>query len=258
MTPITRETVDAINEQLATLSAQIFPSNMRLYYAHVDELIEQDLNAQSMPKAMFDQLVANIKAAHAPETLPLIAQTQKGKEIVSGHHRTRASRAAGQMYVLTIMYLDLPRDRILSKQLAHNSIHGTSDAQIVAQIWSQIQDVQARFESFIDPRDFGSVQPVSFRPVDVDVQNAVKSVLLMFLPTQQMDYDAALEAVLPKTSVDKVYIASRESFDAWKAALQRVRADLDIVHAPTAVAVMAQLAMERLDQLAAENAAQAG
>ncbi len=162
------------------------------------------------------------------------------------------------MYLLTIMYLDLPRDRILSKQLAHNSIHGSSDPQLVQQIWSQIQDVQARFESFIDPRDFGSISPVSFKPVDVDVQNAVKVVLLMFLPTQHLDYDAALEAVLPKTNVDKVYLASRESYDAWKAALQRVRADMDIVHAATAVAVMAELAMERLDQMAAENADAAG
>jgi len=50
-----------------------------------------------------------------------------------------------------------------------------------------------------------------------------------------------------------VYIANRDSYDDWKKAFQKVRSDLDIVNAPTALAEMARLALERLAQLAEED-----
>lgn len=239
----------AINETLEALSSMIYPRGLRLMYLSVDDVREQDLNAQSMPKAMFDQLTQNIKDAKTPESVPLLAKTERGIEIVSGHHRIRASRAADLKMFLGLVYDDLPQSRIFSKQLAHNAIHGTSDTELVKRIWLQIDDVAARFESFIDPRAFADLKPVSFTPVDVDMVTAAKTVLFVFLPTQMIDFDAALETLLPKTDVDKVYLAHRDTFDAFKAALGRVRSDLDIVNAPTALAEMGRLAVERLDEM---------
>lgn len=239
----------SINDTLALLSEQIFPPGLRLMYLSVDEVREQDLNAQSMSKAMFDQLTQNIKDAQTPESVPLLAKTKRGIEIVSGHHRIRASRAADVKMFLGLVYENLPQSRIYSKQLAHNSIHGTSDPELVRRIWEQIDDVKARFESFIDPRAFDGLKPVSFTPVDVDMVTASKVVLFVFLPSQLVDFDAALESLLPKGDVDKIYLANRDSFDGFKAALGRVRSDLDIVNAPTALVEMARLAVERLDEI---------
>lgn len=246
--------IAAINATLAALSKQIYPDGLTLMYLSVDAVREQDLNAQSMPKPMFDQLVDNIKNAGTPESVPLLVKTERGIEIVSGHHRIRASRAADVKMILGLVYESLDVSRIRSKQLAHNSIHGTSDPEIVKRIWEQITDVQARFESFIDPRMFGDLQPVSFKPVDVDMKNTSKTVLLIFLPTQAADFDAALEAVLPKTELDKVYLADIKTYEVWKQAFQRVRADLDIVNAPTAVAEMARLALAYLEEQAVDDA----
>jgi len=242
-----------INQILEGLSAQVLPPDMRLMYVGIDEVKEQDLNAQSMPKAMFDQLVNNLKNAGAPESFPLLVHTTKGLEIVSGHHRIRAMRTAGIENTLAIVYARLTPSQIRAKQLAHNSIHGTSDPEIVKRIWDQIDDVQARFEAFIDPALFTDLKPVSFKPVDVNMVNVAKTVMLVFLPTQKMDFDAVIEAIMPKTQVDAVYIANRDSYDDWKKAFQKVRSDLDIVNAPTALAEMARLALERLAQLAEED-----
>jgi hypothetical protein len=241
-----------INAMLKVLSMQIYPrdSGLSLVWVSVDEVAEQDINAQVMTKAAFDQLVSNIQATGAPESVPLIVKTGKGYEIISGHHRFRASRQAKIKNLLCLCFESLSKARIFAKQLAHNSITGKSDAQIVKLIWDNIDDVSARFESFIDPKIFDSLpQPVSFKPVDVDMGQLSKTVLFMFLPTQAMDFDAAIEQIMPKTNVDKVYIAHRDAFEGWRAAFQRVQADLDIVNAPTALAEMARLAMERLDQL---------
>lgn len=242
-----------INDTLEALSAQVLPADMRLMYVGIDDVKEQDLNAQSMPKAMFDQLVNNLKNSGAPESLPLLVKTDKGLEIVSGHHRIRAMRTAGIENTLAIVYTRLTPSQIRAKQLAHNSIHGTSDPDIVRRIWEQIDDVQARFEAFIDPAQFSDLKPVSFKPVDVDMVNVAKTVMVVFLPTQKVDFDAVIEAIMPKTQVDAVYIAHRAVYDEWKKAFQRVRADMDIVNAPTALAEMARLALERLDQLADED-----
>ena len=242
-----------INQTLEALSAQVLPPDMRLMYVAVSEVKEQDLNAQSMPKGMFDQLVNNLKNAGAPESFPLLVQTPKGLEIVSGHHRIRAMRTAGIEKTLAIVYTKLTPSQIRAKQLAHNSIHGTSDPEIVKRIWAQIDDVSDRFEAFIDPAQFSDLKPVSFKPVDVDMVKVAKTVMVVFLPTQKLDFDAVIEALMPKTQVDAVYIAHRESYEAWKAAFQKVRADMDIVNAPTALAEMARLALERLAQLAEDE-----
>jgi len=245
----------AINGLLERISSSIYPDYLRLLYVEVDAVREQDINAQSMPKPMFDQLVSNIQSTGAPESIPLLVKTPQGIEIISGHHRIRAMRKAGIKRTLALVFESLSRARIHAKQLAHNSIAGSSDPELVKRIWERIDDVQARFEAFIDPKLFDSIPaPVSFKPVDVDMVNIAKAVLVVFLPTQKLDFDAVLEQILPKADVDAVYIAHRESYDDWMKALRRVRSELEIVNVPTALAEMARLAQERLDQLAAEEA----
>ena len=188
--------VDEINATLASLSAQIFPEGLRLLYVGIDEVREQDLNAQSMNKKMFDQLVENVKQTQALESVPLCVKQDGLIFMISGHHRLRAVRAAGLTHILILLYDELPPSRVKSKQLAHNSIMGKSDPELVKRIFEQIGDVQAKFEAYIDPRVFNAIPaPVHFKPVDVNLWNTAKTVLIVFLPTQKLDFDAAVEAL---------------------------------------------------------------
>jgi len=76
-----------VAEQLLQLE-----QGLEIWRVHIDELREQDINARSQPKAMFDRLAATIRRDKRLEALPLVAATENGLEIVSGHHRVRASR----------------------------------------------------------------------------------------------------------------------------------------------------------------------
>lgn len=245
--------IEGFNRLLASISRMIFPDGLRLCYARVAELREQDINAQSMTKKMFDQLVENIKDAGALESIPLCATIEGEGDtiwVVSGHHRKRAASAAEQTHMLILLYEKLSWARVRSKQLAHNSIFGRSDPELVKRIWDQIDDVRARFEAFIDPRMFENIpQQVSFKPVDVDMNNLAKTVVIAFLPVQHSDFEAALEAALPKGEIDMIYLASKDTYDLWMEALQKVREEMDVVAVPTAVAAMARLALERLEQM---------
>jgi ParB-like chromosome segregation protein Spo0J len=71
-----------------------------------------------MPKAMFE-LAQTIARDKRLESLPLCAKTERGLEIISGHHRIRAATAAGisEMFVL-VGVTGLIRSQIAAKQFS--------------------------------------------------------------------------------------------------------------------------------------------
>ena len=246
--------VTDVNARLQELSAEILPDGLTLRYVRIDELREQTLNPRSMPKGMFNQLVANIKDAGGLESLPLCVIVADHIEIISGHHRVRAAREAGVKLILVLLYESLEKSRIYSKQIAHNTISGQDDEDLLKRVWEQIVDVQARFEAYVDPKRFKNVpEPARFTQVDVDLGALSKSILIIFLASQKVNFDAAVSAIMPKAEVDAVYLAEREIYDGWMAALQRIREDLEIVSLPTAIARMATLALEALAAQSTES-----
>src|SRR5881396_701824 len=77
-------------------------NGLELWKVHPSTLREQDVNARSMPKAMFERLSQTIARDKRLESLPLCAKSERGLEIISGHHRVRAATAASisEMFVL--------------------------------------------------------------------------------------------------------------------------------------------------------------
>jgi hypothetical protein len=245
---------DEINERLVELSRQILPDDLTLFYVDIDAVKEQDINPRSMSQKMFSQLVDNIKDTGGLESVPLCVRVDKDIFIISGHHRFRAAREAGVKQILVLLYDELSTSRAKSKQLAHNTISGQDDPELVKRVWEMITEIEAQFEAFVDPRVLKSVpEPVSFKQVDVDVKALAKTAVIIFLASQMADFDAAVEAIMPSADVDTVYLAEREIYDAWRDALHRVRDDMDIVSIPTAVAEMARLAVEALDARAEDG-----
>lgn len=244
--------IDQVNERLAEVSPFVLPEGLFLYYAAVDDLREQTVNPRSMTQGMMNQLSENVQAVGGLESTPLCVRVDKHLEIISGHHRLRAARTAGVKHILVLLYEELSPSRIKSKQLAHNTIAGQDDPQLVKRLWDEITDIQARFEAFVDPRIFEDIpDPVRFTQIDLDLVGASKMVLIAFLPIQEMDFAGAIESILPKGEIDKAYLADAAIYEAWKETLQRVRDEVDIVSMPTAIAEMARLAIEALDARAA-------
>jgi hypothetical protein len=257
----TRGTPAEVQAKLDELNPIIFGegARLRLRYVRYAELREQDINANVMPVGMFNALVANVRRNAALESLPLCATreaTPNVIEVVSGHHRTRAAVAAGLEYGVVLCYERLTDSEIKAKQLAHNAIQGTSDPDIVKEIFGRIESLDARIESYIDPELVTPpTDPVRFEQVDVDPLADAKTVTLVFLPTIARDFTRAMEVL--KAEPDLVYVASREAFDGFREAVNRVRSDLEVLAYPTAVAELTRLAMERLVQLQQEREAEA-
>ena len=161
------------------------------------------------------------------ESVPLCVRQGDVIFILSGHHWVRAARAAGITDILILLYDQLTVSSAKAKQLSHNNIAGQSDPELVKRIWEQITDVGSQFEAFIDPRLFDKIpKAVAFRPVDVALMDKAKAVMIMFLPIQQSDFEATIEAIVPAGDADKAYLADAQIYDQWTAALQRVRGGL--------------------------------
>lgn len=248
---------EEMGAHLEALNRMVFgeESRIQLEWVKWDDVREQDVNANSMPATMFNALVANVRKAGGLESVPLIANRAGSDvlELVSGHHRVRADRQAGHAGGLALRYRDLTASEIRAKQLAHNSIAGASDPQLVLEIYSQITDLEAQMESYINPADLGKMPaPVHFEQIDIDPEAELRTATLVFLPTQEADFKAALDAI-GLGRPDVVYLASRQYFDDFLEALHRTRRELEVYSVPAAVAVMAELVLQQLDGINREK-----
>jgi ParB-like nuclease domain len=234
-------------------------NGLELWVAHVDDLHEQELNAQAMAAGQFERLTATIERDARLESLPFCALTDPADgpddpgwpgriEIVSGHHRTRAARAAGVDYIHFLLDVTgLSRDQIRAKQLAHNALHGESEAQLVRRIYEQIADVDARLEAYVAPEEV-EVAPERVPLPDLDLDLAYRAVLITFLPTQFARLERAIGQILAQVDLkrDAVYLVDEQLLDGWRAITSRLRKEYDARALSVVVSKLIDAAAETL------------
>jgi hypothetical protein len=219
-------------------------NGLELWKVPSSALREQDVNARSMPKAMFERLSQTIARDKRLESLPLCAKTERGLEIVSGHHRVRAATAAGisELFVL-VDVTGLSRSQIAAKQLAHNAIEGADNEQLLAEIYRQIEDAEAKLEAFIDQKLDVPLPTVKIDGLDVDMD--FKTVLLIFLPRVKDRLDKAIEYLRSSgQKLDGIYIAAESDYSPVENAVRRIHEEYDVRVVADIIGKMADLAME--------------
>jgi hypothetical protein len=219
-------------------------NGLELWKVHPSTLREQDVNARSMPKAMFERLAQTIARDKRLESLPLCAKTERGLEIISGHHRVRAATAAGisEMFVL-VDVTGLTRSQIAAKQLSHNSIEGEDNAQLLAEIYRQIEDAESKLEAFIDQKLDIELPKVKIEGLDIEID--FKTVLLIFLPRVKERLDHALEYIRSTGQrLDGVYIASESDYSPLEKAVRKINEEYDVRVVADAIGKMADLALQ--------------
>lgn len=181
-----------------------------------------------MQPKKFDRLVENIKKDKRLETLPLCALKDGEKktfEIISGHHRIRAARAAGveDIYVL-VFDGKLTKDEIKSRQLAHNALEGDDDEQILNEIYQSIQGLKERLATGIMEDEINKkIDGFAIDELGVDLDYEV--VNLAFLGKQKKRFDDVCKLIAADKTVCAVPL---DQFAAFKEAIHKVRKIEDI------------------------------
>jgi len=227
-------------------------NGLELWKVHPSSLREQDVNARSMSKPMFERLSLTIARDKRLESLPLCAKTERGLEIISGHHRVRAATAAGisEMFVL-VDVTGLTRSQIAAKQLAHNSIEGQDNDQLLAEIYRQIEDAELKLEAFIDEKLDVEIPKVKIEGLDVEID--FKMVLLIFLPRVKERLDKALEYLRSSGQrLDGVYIAADSDYAPLEKAVRKINEEYDVRVVADIIGKMADLALEACGESVAD------
>lgn len=218
-----------------------------LWRTHLDALREQDQNARVMSAAKFERLVENVRREKGLESLPLcVLQKNKAgnKElaIISGHHRCRAARAAG-LSEIHVIVIDrkLSRSEVVAKQLAHNALAGDDDPQVLAQLYDEIETIDAKLESGLLADELN--YDASAIPVD-ELALAVEHelVFLMFLPRQYERFEQALSLLEADA---QVCLAEYDDFDRFKEVARRISERENVRNTAAIVARMVDVVLER-------------
>ena len=156
-------------------------------------LREQDKNARVMDPKTFQRLTENIKSNKQLESLPYCHKTISpgGSEefsIISGHHRVRAARKATlkEIYIL-VEDKELTKSQVIAKQLAHNSLAGADDQQVLLELYNAIDEINAKLESgiFNFERD---IKDISVSVDEVKLSFEYEQVTILFLKHEYEDF----------------------------------------------------------------------
>lgn len=223
-------------------------NGLEVWLVDIALLKEQSVNARAMASDAFLQLTHNIGNRGALESLPLCAATDKGIEIISGHHRVRAARKAEltQIWVL-VDVSGITGDQLRAKQLAHNSLQGEDNQDLVRQIFDSIEDIEARIEAFVQPDLSGLDNEFSLNQKDFLVEFETKVCVLLFLPVQHSIFQKAIADLEAMGEIDSVYLAQREEYETMVALLGEASEHYEIKSTPTLFAKMAEIVRAHME-----------
>lgn len=218
-------------------------NGLEIWKVNIEELKEQDVNARYMKAEMFERLTENMRVSGRLESLPFCALTEKGIEIISGHHRVRAARQAGIFEIFVIVDVSgLTTDKIKAKQLAHNSIGGYDNEELVKRIFDEIQDAQAKLEAFVPEKFIEQFKKVSVG--DVNVEMDIQQIQLMFFKYER-ECIKKLENWLSEN--DTVYATEIKQFEEVKKMIKETGREYNIRAVGTVLAKLCENVMSRYE-----------
>ena len=220
-------------------------TNLEIWRVKHTEIKEQKLNARTMPPQMMERLAENMRKEGRLESLPFGVLRDNHVELVSGHHRVRAAVVAGILeFLMLVDTRDLSGSRVKAKQLAHNSIGGQDDDDILARIFYDIDDVNARIEAYIHLEDkvlaslTGAVKSLN---EEIMIDWPVLSIA--FLPGQMERLDATCERLARQVAkdADQLWLVPEELARRFTDALNKLGRKLDIRTTGNLVAKMVDI-----------------
>lgn len=236
--------------EVFTKVAQLYPT-VSIWEVSLNRTREQKVNANVMDAATFELLTKTIKEEGALESLPfgIIDYSDQERpifDIISGHHRTRAARAAGETRIFVLVSdRPLSADEVVQKQLAHNAITGKNDDLLLKQLYDRIENVNSRIKSGIRAEDLAksTLRPVS--PDPLQFAFTFKSVKFLFLNTQLEKLDRAAASISPD---DVVLVCDMEQLDEFTATLRKLSQVEGIRNGGALVSKMVELTLAYVDK----------
>lgn len=223
--------------------------NLEVRIVDFADLKEQDVNAHVMPPRTFERLIENIKRRGAMESLAYCWQPRgEGQiEIVSGHHRLRAARAAGLTRgAVLVDTSEFRRTEVVAKQLAHNFLVGVDDEDVLKEQLRSITDPDLLLMSGAPDELLPTPEHEAVQLFAPRMEFDFRTISFAFLPHQQADFEELVKMLDGRQ--DLVAACPIEQFDDFLKVAGRFARVRKVVSGATAVALMIQLTLAWLEE----------
>lgn len=209
-------------------------------------------NARFMTAEQMKLLTENIQRDGTLTSLPLAYLRDDGTlELISGHHRVEAAKAAGLDEIEAIIITTrLSETRLTGLQLSHNAITGQDDKNVLADLYGTL-DLEMRRYSGLTDDSFEGFDGLGLDSLGIGAIT-YEELRISFLPNDRDEFLAYLKRVSAEAAKRPTIAAPREDFDEFFDTMIAVKEGLQILNAGLGLLAMARLASERLDQLNAE------
>lgn len=214
-------------------------------------LKEQKKNARYFEPRAYKQLVENIKRTGQLESVPLVYEEKGSLHIISGHHRTRASKEAELKQIMVMVIHPKNKDEIVSKQLSHNALTGLDDGAILADLFNSIMDIDMKLASGLD----SSVDRVKIESLNFKV-GEFKEFSILFMPEDEIYFDSTMKAIIEEAKVKPgagIRLAPAKVFKDFAKAIMTVKRTENIKSNGIALSRMLDLANEKLEEIQDER-----
>ena len=195
---------------------------------------------------MFKQLTANVKKRGQLESVPFCCAVDNKIEIISGHHRIKAAKMAGIKYIPILLDTSgLTRSQIAAKQLAHNSINGFDDPDVLREITKIITDVDDMLESFITEQ---FVEPKEDLPSLIHIKSELewKQISLVFLDNEIEDVENFLKRL--EQTPNEIWVGDVRSFDDFCKMLKKTQRVQDVKNMSAGISAMVKICNRYFDE----------
>lgn len=240
------ETLSLENDiKLGEASRVLFGGQAELRLVCPSQLILLRKNARYMRKAVFDQLTDNVRRDGFLSSVPLCQEIGTDQlEVLSGNHRVQAAIAAGIEKILIIAIPQIESARKIAIQLSHNALTGEDDQQLLAELWSELQDLNEQLYSGLDSDSVGELDPVAFHSFN-PAQPKLRTITLCFLPEEASVLDELLSEADAIARADDLYLAPASHYDPLFEALAETRQTANIKNTTVAFMWLINRLMER-------------
>lgn len=217
-------TAASLLEGVTTRIIEIDPNELKLL----------EVNARRMTHEQYQRLVENIKRDGALTSVPFACLDDDGRYLVlSGNHRTRASRDAG-LTKIAVMVTDDPLDhqRRVAIQLSHNAIAGEDDPTILASLYDELEDVDWRAYAGLDDKALKLLEQVTIGSLS-EANLDFTTISIVFLPNEAARVKAAFDVAKKELTAHEWWLARWAEYDQTLDALEVAGASFKIKNVAT-------------------------
>lgn len=244
--------IEDIQKQLEIVNGLIKPYQLA-YVSPVDDCISLQKNAHYMEKETLDKLVYNVSEDGFLSQLPLgMKRKEDGKYLIlSGNHRLKASIKSGLQYIL-ILYIDeVSKDKQIAYQLSHNALVGKDDMQMLKEIYSEIESIDAKEFSGLNGIQFVDVEKLNVSSInDGDIE--LTEMKFLFIESRKNDVENVLKE-LNNQKIDEKTSIVVGSFEAFIRTMTEVKNAFNIKSNTVAFGRMIDICREKLLELENEK-----